>query len=55
MVTNDDVLAKLEEDARLRGYSPKIMRGYLIRTQVFMRFFEGRAIEDLNEHDIRNF
>lgn len=54
-MTNEEDLTKLEEDIRLRGYSPKTKKGYLIRTQVFMRHFEGRAIEDLNEHDIRNF
>ena len=54
-MTNEEVLTKLEEDMRLREYSPKTKNGYLIRAQVFIRYFEGRAIDDLNEHDIRNF
>lgn len=54
-MTNEEILTKLEEDMRLRGYSPKTKKGYLIRTQVFMRYFEGCSIENLNEHDIRNF
>lgn len=54
-MTNKEILTKLEEDMRLRGYSPKTKKGYLIRTQVFMSYFEGRAIDALDEHDIRNF
>ena len=38
-MTNEEVLTKLEEDMRLRGYSPKTKKGYLIRAQVFIRYF----------------
>ena len=54
-MTNDEVLAKLEEDVRLRGFSTGTIKGYLIYTKVFMKYFSDRPIVDLNEHDIRDF
>ena len=49
---NDEVLAKLEEDVRLWGFSTGTIKGYLIYTKLFMRYFSDRPIADLNEHDI---
>jgi site-specific recombinase XerD len=54
-MTNDEVLAKLEEDIRLRGFTQATVDRYLTTARVFLRHYEGRQIVDLNEHDIRDF
>jgi|LSQX01.1.fsa_nt_gb site-specific recombinase XerD len=54
-MTNDEVLLKLEEDVRLRGFTSATLDRYLTNAKVFLRHFEGRQIVDLNEHDIRDF
>jgi site-specific recombinase XerD len=54
-MTNEEVLLKLEEDVRLRGFTSATLDRYLTTAKVFLRHFEGRQIVDLNEHDIRDF
>lgn len=54
-MTNEDVLLKLEEDVRLRGFTSATVDRYLTTAKVFLRYYEGRQIVDLNEHDIRVF
>lgn len=54
-MTNEEVLLKLEEDVRLRGFTSATLDRYLTNAKVFLRHFEGRQIVDLNEHDIRDF
>jgi site-specific recombinase XerD len=54
-MTNDEVLLKLEEDVRLRGFTSATVDRYLTTAKVFFRYYEGRQIVDLNEHDIRDF
>jgi site-specific recombinase XerD len=54
-MTNDEVLLKLEEDVRLRGFTSATVDRYLTTAKVFLRHYEGRQIVDLDEHDIRDF
>lgn len=54
-MTNEEVLLKLEEDVRLRGFTSATLDRYLTTAKVFLRHFEGKQIVDLNEHDIRDF
>lgn len=54
-MTNDEVLLKLEEDIRLRGFTPATIDHYLTLANVFSRYYDDRQIVDLNEHDIRDF
>lgn len=54
-MTNEEVLLKLEEDVRLRGFTSATVDRYLTTAKVFLRYYEGRQIVDLNEHDIRDF
>ena len=54
-MTNEEVLFKLEEDVRLRGFTSPTVERYLTTAKVFLRHYEGRQIVDLNEHDIRDF
>jgi integrase/recombinase XerD len=54
-MTNDEVLLKLEEDVRLRGFTTATVDQYLTTAKVFLRHYEGRQIVDLDEHDIRDF
>lgn len=54
-MTNDEVLLKLEEDVRLRGFTSATVDRYLTTAKVFLRHYEGKQIVDLNEHDIRDF
>lgn len=54
-MTNDEVLLKLEEDVRLRGFTSATVDRYLTTAKVFLRHYEGRQIVDLDEHDIRDY
>lgn len=54
-MTNEAALLKLEEDIRLRGFTSATVDRYLTSAKVFLRYYEGRQIVDLNEHDIRDF
>jgi integrase/recombinase XerD len=54
-MTNEEVLLKLEEDVRLRGFTSATVDRYFTSAKVFLRYYEGRQIDDLNEHDIRDF
>lgn len=54
-MTNDEIIFKLEEDIRLRGFTPVTVSNLLTTAKVFVRHYGGRQIVDLNEHDIRDF
>jgi hypothetical protein len=54
-MTNDEVLLKLEEDVRLRGFTQATIDHYLTTARVFIRHYGGRPTVELNEHDIRIF
>lgn len=46
-MTNDELLLKLEEDIRLRGFTHSTVDHYITPAKVFLRFYEGRQIVDL--------
>jgi site-specific recombinase XerD len=54
-MTNDEIIFKLEEDIRLRGFTPATVSNLLTTAKVFIRHYDGSPIVDLNEHDIRDF
>lgn len=41
-MTNDEVLFKLEEDIRLRGFTPTTVGNLLTTAKVFIRHYDGR-------------
>ncbi len=43
-MTNDEVVFKLEEDIRLRGFTPATVDHYLTTAKVFIRHYGGRPI-----------
>lgn len=54
MKDNEQVLLRMKEDIQLRGLSENTMMSYMLNTRIFLEYC-NRPIEQLNEHDIRNF
>ena len=40
---------------RLRGLSPKTVESYLGRLKLFLKYFNNRPIEEMNEIEIREY
>lgn len=53
-MTNEEILQKLEEEIRLRGFSPHTLEEYMIRAKSFM-LYTTRPLEELTEQNIREF
>ena len=54
MKDKEQVLLRMKEDIQLRGLSENTMMSYMLNTRIFLEYC-NRPIEQLNEHDIRNF
>lgn len=54
MNTNEEILARMEEDIRLRGLASGTRRSYLMNAELFLRY-TGRLATELDEEDIRQY
>lgn len=54
MKTREQVLLQMKEDILLRGLSKNTQDSYLLNSRIFLEYCK-RPIDQLNEHDIRNF
>jgi site-specific recombinase XerD len=54
MNTNKEILARMEEDIRLRGLAEGTRRSYLMNAGQFLRY-AGRLASELDEEDIRRY
>lgn len=52
---NEEILKHMEEDMTFRGLSEKTIHSYILRVKRYMKFHEGKDIEQLTEDDIRAF
>lgn len=52
---NEEILKHMEEDMNFRGLSEKTIHSYILRVKRYMKFHEGKEIENLTEDDIRAF
>lgn len=54
MKNKEQVLQRMREDILLRGLSENTMVSYMLNARIFLEYC-NRPVEQLNEHDIRNF
>jgi integrase/recombinase XerD len=54
MKDKEQVLLRMKEDVQLRGLSENTMVSYMLNARIFLEYC-NRPVEQLNEHDIRNF
>ena len=54
MKDKEQVLLRMKEDIQLRGLSENTMVSYMLNARIFLEYC-NRPVEQLNEHDIRNF
>ena len=54
MENKEQILLRMREDILLRGLSKNTLESYTLNARIFLEFC-NRPIEQLNEHDIRNF
>ena len=54
MKTKEHVLLRMKEDIILRGLSKNTLESYILNARIFLDYC-NRPVEQLNEHDIRNF
>lgn len=54
-MTNEEVFGKIHEEFILRGMSKKTEDSYLCALRSFLRYYENRNIETLDEENIREF
>jgi integrase/recombinase XerD len=54
-MTNEQVIEKAKEEITLRGLSEATAEEYLKSLRVFMRYYEGRQLEEMSEIEIRDF
>jgi len=53
-MNKEQVLLRMKEDIQLRGLSENTMVSYMLNARIFLEYC-NRPVEQLNEHDIRNF
>lgn len=53
-MNKEQILQRLKEDILLRGLSKHTMASYMLNTRIFLEYC-NRPVEQLNEHDIRDF
>jgi integrase/recombinase XerD len=53
-MNKEQVLLRMREDILLRGLSENTMMSYMLNARIFLEYC-NRPVEQLNEHDIRNF
>lgn len=54
-MTNEEVFSRAYDEVRLRGLSPKTVESYLGRIKLFLKYFNDRPIEEMNEIEIREY
>lgn len=54
-MTNEEIIQKTKEEVKLRGLSSNTEEEYLSKLRVFIRYFENRSLEEMDEKDIRKF
>lgn len=54
-MTNDEVYQRAYDEVRLRGLSPYTVEEYLGKLTLFLRYYDGRPIEEMDETEIRAF
>ena len=54
-MTNEEVFSRAYDEVRLRGLSPKTVVSYLGRLKLFLKYFNDRPIEEMNEIEIREY
>ena len=54
-MTNEDVFSRAYDEVRLRGLSPKTVESYLGQLKLFLKYFNDRPIEEMNEIQIREY
>jgi integrase/recombinase XerD len=54
MKTKEQVLLQMKEDILLRGLSKNTLESYILNARIFLEYCNS-PVEQLNEHDIRNF
>ena len=52
---NEEILKHMEEDMTFRGLTAGTIHSYIMRVKRYMKFHEGKNIEELTEDDIRDF
>ena len=52
---NEEILKHMEEDMTFRGLTSGTINSYIMRVKRYMKFHEGKDIEELTEDDIRDF
>jgi len=54
-MTNEEAFSRAYDEVRLRGLSPKTVESYLGRLKLFLKYFNDRPIEEMNEIEIREY
>lgn len=54
-MTNEEVYERAYDEVRLRGLSPHTVEEYLGKLTIFLRYNDGRPIEEMGEMEIRTF
>lgn len=54
-MTNEEVYERAYDEVRLRGLSPHTVEEYLGKLTLFLRYYDDRPIEEMDETEIRTF
>ena len=54
-MTNEEIICKLKEECKLRGFSHHTQDEYLGALRHFLKYYENRQLENMGEKEIRQF
>ena len=54
-MTNEEIIRKMKEDMKMRGFSHHTEDSYLRKAKDVMEYFKGKELEEVTVEELRNY